>query len=78
MMFEIIMNMPVRTVNVLIHKIICSYPVESLGDLIDDLNNTDFLVVDEWYPNDQNQYINHGPIALNRRYIGKIKEWSKQ
>ena len=77
-MFEIIMNMPVRTVNVLIHKIICSYPVESLGDLIDDLNNTDFLVVDEWYPNDQNQYINHGPIALNRRYIGKIKEWSKQ
>jgi hypothetical protein len=78
MMFEIIMNMPVRAANTLVHRIICSYPVESIGDLVDDLNNTDFIVVDEWYPNEQNQMQNHGPIALNRRYVGKIKEWSKQ
>jgi hypothetical protein len=78
MMFEIIMNMPVRTANTLVHRIICSYPVETIGDLIDDLNQTDFIVVDEWYPSETNQMVNHGPIALNRRYVGKIKEWSKQ
>ena len=77
-MFEIIMNMPVRTANTLVHRLICSYAVESMGDLIDDLNNTDFIVVDEWYPNESNQYVNHGAIALNRRFVGKIKEWSKQ
>jgi hypothetical protein len=79
MMFEIIMNMPVRAENALVHRIICSYPVESLGDVVDDLNQTDFLVVDEWYPNKQTgQFENHGPIALNRRFVGKIKEWSNK
>ena len=79
MMFEIIMNMPVRAANTLVHRIICSYPVESIGDLVDDLNNTDFIVVDEWYPSEQTgQYTNHGPIALNRRYVGKIKEWTNK
>jgi len=82
MMFEIIMNMPVRPkkddppgVN-LVHRLICSYPVESLGEIVDDLNQTDFLVVNEWYPNEKSQLTSHGVIALNRRYIGKIKEWS--
>jgi hypothetical protein len=82
MMFEIIMNMPVRpkkdeqSVTNLVHRIICSYPVESMADIVEDLNQTDFIIVNEWYPNEQNKYENHGIIALNRRYIGKIKEWS--
>ena len=78
MMFEIIMNMPVRTANTLVHRLICSYKVESMAELIDDLNQTDFILVDEWYPNELNQMQNHGSIALNRRFVGKIKEWSKQ
>ena len=84
MMFEIIMNMPVRPKKDeqfganLVHRIVCSYPVESIGEIVDDMNQTDFLVVDEWYPNETSQYTNHGPIALNRRFIGKNKEWSKQ
>jgi len=82
MMFEIIMHMPVRPkpnepINSnLVHRIVCSYPVNSVGEIVDDLNQTDFLVVNEWYPNQINQYEDHGPIALNRRFIGKIKEWS--
>jgi hypothetical protein len=76
-MFEIIMNMPVRSENALVHRLHCSYPVESISDFVDDLNQTDFIVVDEWYPNKQTGvYENHGPIALNCRYLGKIKEWS--
>ena len=84
MMFEIIMHMPVRpkkddTIGSnLVHRIVCSYPVQSIGEIVDDMNQTDFLVVDEWYPNEQSQYTNHGPIALNRRFIGKIKEWTNK
>jgi len=84
MMFEIIMHMPVRpkkddTIGSnLVHRIVCSYPVQSIGEIVDDINQTDFLVVDEWYPNQMNQYESHGPIALNRRFIGKIKEWTNK
>jgi hypothetical protein len=81
MMFDIIMHMPVRAKKLedqqWVHRLICSYKVESMAELIDDLNQTDFILVDEWYPNELNQMQNHGSIALNRRYVGKIKEWSK-
>lgn len=83
-MFEIIMNMPVRPKkdepvgSSLVHRIVCSYPVETIGDLIDDINQTDLLLVNEWYPNETGQYTDHGLIALNRRFIGKIKEWTNK
>lgn len=84
-MFEIIMHMPVRPKrddpvgSNLVHRLVCSYPVESIGEIVDDLNQTDFLVVDEWYPDEYTkEYKNHGPIALNRRFVGKIKEWSNK
>jgi hypothetical protein len=82
MMFEIIMNMPVRPKKDdppggnLVHRLICSYPVETLADMVDDLNQTDFLIVEEWYPNEKSQLTSHGVTALNRRSVGKIKEWS--
>lgn len=78
-MFELIMNMPVRSSNTLVHRIICSHPAESLEELLEEIANSDFLIVEEWYPHELTKvFENHGPIALNYRYIGKIKVWSKQ
>lgn len=78
MMFELIMNMPVRSSNTLVHRIICSHSAQSLEEFTEELESVDFLIVEEWYPDERNEYQNHGPIALNHRYIGKIKVWSKQ
>jgi hypothetical protein len=75
-MFEVIMHMPVR--NAAVHRILCTCLIDNLDDLVDHLNQTDFLVVDEWYPDEQTgQLKNHGAVALNRRHIGKIKEWKR-
>lgn len=79
MMFEIIMNMPVRSTKdrppELIHRIICYHKANTLDEITKELQTKDYLTVDELYPDEQGNFKNHGPIALNHRYIGKIKEW---
>ena len=83
MMFEIIMNMPVRGNHdvkgqpALIHRIVCSHPAESLEEITAELQTKDYIIVEEWYPNQSNVYENFGPIALNHRFIGKIKLWNR-
>jgi hypothetical protein len=78
-MLELIMNMPVRSSNALIHRIIISHPATSLEELRHELAQNDLLIVEEWYPNDVTKvFENKGPVALNYKYIGKIKVWSKQ
>ena len=78
MMFELIMNMPVRSSGAAVHRIIGSHKTaSSIEDLLTWIDRHDFLVVEEWYPNDQNVFENRGQVALNRRFIGKIKVWGK-
>lgn len=77
-MFEVILNMPVRNTGgpqQLIHRIICRHPSQSLEEITKELQTHDYLIVEEMYPNESGTLQNHGPIALNHRYIGKIKEW---
>lgn len=78
MMFELIMNMPVRASNAPVHRIVCQHKATSLRDFTMALQETDFLIVEEFYPEPHSStYTSHGPLALNHRYIGKIKEWSR-
>lgn len=78
MMFEIIMNMPVRSSNAPVHRIVAKHSAVSLGEFIDVLHQGDFVVVEEFYPAPHgSEYVGHGLIALNYRYIGKVKEWTR-
>lgn len=78
MMLEIIMNMPVRASNAPVHRIVARHPKKTLQEFIDLLHMVDFVIVEEFYPPaGGGDYINHGPIAINHRYIGKVKEWTR-
>jgi hypothetical protein len=75
MMLELIINMPVRN-GAVTHRIVCQHPAKSLQEFTMELQQTDFIIVEEFYPKkDTTVYVNHGPISLNHRIIGKIKEW---
>jgi hypothetical protein len=79
-MFEFILNIPVRSTKLkppeLIHRIIGNHKAKSLEEITQELQSRDYIIVDELYPNEQGVFESHGPLALNHRYIGKIKEWS--
>jgi hypothetical protein len=83
-------NMPVRGIvnrstseaapsNPLVHRIICEHSAPNLEWFLAEFQKKDFVIVDEFYPDAATgQYVSHGPIALNYRYIGKIKEWARK
>lgn len=73
MNFEIIMNMPSK--NSPVHRIVIRHPIKSLEAMTEYLMNHDFVIAEEFYQNRiTGVWENHGPIAINHRYIGKIKE----
>ena len=77
MKFLITMNMPARS-GVPIHQIICEHPSSSLEEFVEALQGNDFLVVDEFYrdteaPRGLDNYYPVGSIAINYRYVGKVK-----
>ena len=77
MRFELIMNMP-TTKGALIQRWIVEHPATSLEAFIDELTEFDFIVVDEFFPDEVTKaYKNHGPAAINCRYIGKVKKWER-
>jgi len=79
MMFEVIFTIPTRSTKEraaeLLHRVIVYHPSNSLEEMTHELQQRDFIIVEEMYPNHAGEYENHGAIALNHRYIGKIKEW---
>ena len=77
MRFEIIMNMPVKKGD-LVHRLIVEHPAQSLEQFVDELTEFDFVIVEEFFPDDTiRDYKSHGMIALNRRVVGKIKKWER-
>lgn len=92
MRFEIVMHMPVRGSEKrdepprqipqavpLIHRLIVEYPCTDLEDFVQVLQTNDFVIVEEFFPDQYTKsYVSHGHIALNHRYIGKIKEWDRK
>lgn len=77
MRFQITMNMPSRSGNS-VHQIIGEHPANSLGELVDELSNSDFIIVDEIYKDNEaargmGNFYSVGQIAINPLFIGKIK-----
>jgi len=79
MRFEIILHMPVRGGD-LVHRLIVEHTATSLEKFVHVLHNCDFVVVEEFFPSKYNKEVleSHGLIALNHRYIGKVKEWEER
>lgn len=74
MRFLLTMNMPVKS-GAPIHQIMCEHPkAKTIDEFVAVLSQADFTIVDEFYKdNNSSLYYNAGKIALNYRYIGKIK-----
>jgi hypothetical protein len=73
------MNMPTKNGNQ-IHQIIGEHPVASLSDLLKELQEKDFVLVEEFYRDNDAAgngiYYSVGETAINHRFIGKIKVMS--
>jgi hypothetical protein len=73
MRFLITLNMPSRK-GELVHQVICEYPVSSIEELLDDLNERDFIIAEEFYRKPDNAgFYSVGLMLLNTMHIGKIK-----
>ncbi len=64
-------NMPSRNGNQT-HQILGEHPARSLDDLLTQIADTDFFIVEEYY-RDGTGHKSVGPIALNPAFIAKIK-----
>jgi len=73
------MNMPTKSGNQ-IHQIIAEHPASSLAELLKELQENDFVLVEEYYRDNDTSgngiYYSVGETAINHRYIGKIKVMS--
>lgn len=59
-----------------VHQVIGEHPATSLGEFIINLQENDFVLVEEFYREqiaEKNVYYSVGETAINYRYIGKIK-----
>lgn len=77
MRFQLTMNMPSRSGNS-VHQIIGEHSANSLEELVEELSNSDFIIVDEIYKDNEaargmGNFYSVGKIAINPLFIGKIK-----
>lgn len=70
--FYITMNMPARS-GISIHQIVGDHPSTSLEEFHDVLNDCDFIIVEEFYRNQEGGYYSVGNIILSTMHIGKVK-----
>ena len=53
--------------------------VEDDVEFAHELMNIDFIIVEEFFPGKfSKEYESHGLVALNHRYVGKVKEWDRK
>lgn len=77
MKFLITMNMPSKAGRE-IHSMIVEHPAKSLEEFVEEFEDREFLVVDEFYVDSSSgsripEY--RGPVGVSYRHIGKIKEY---
>jgi hypothetical protein len=59
------------------HRVIGAHPAESVMELVEYLNKNDFIVVEEFFFDMTNRVLSQvGPLILNHRIIGKVKEYT--
>ena len=73
MRFLVTLNMPSRK-GELVHQVICEYPVSSIDEFLDVINDNEFLLVEEFYRKPDNAgFYSVGMMILNTMHIGKVK-----
>lgn len=73
MRFFITLNMPSRK-GELVHQVVCEYPVASINQFLDVLNDYDFILVEEFYRKPDGQgFYSVGMMILHTMHIGKVK-----
>jgi len=74
MRFLITMNMPSYSNN-LVHQMTVEHDSKSLEAFLEALSSNEFIIVEEFYkdPRANADYYSRGHVALNYRYIGKVK-----
>jgi hypothetical protein len=72
MKFFITMNMPSRNGGS-VHQIIGEHPASSLEEFREILNESEFVVVEEFYNKNDGTLFSHGEIVLNTMHIGKVR-----
>ncbi len=73
MRFLVTMNMPSRK-GEMVHQIVCRYPVESIESFLEVINESDFILVEEFYRKPDNAgFFPVGMVIINTMHIGKVK-----
>ena len=73
MRFLVTLNMPSRK-GELVHQIVCHYPVDNIEGFLDAINESDFILVEEFYRKPDNAgFFPVGMIIINTMHIGKVK-----
>lgn len=73
MRFLVTLNMPSRK-GELVHQIVCRYPVDSIEGFLEVINESDFILVEEFYRKPDNAgFFPVGMIIINTMHIGKVK-----
>ena len=80
MKFQISLNIPSYN-GKLVHQIICESEAESIIEFCEQLNDNDFIVMEEYYKDKESPsalatYYSVGPICINCQWIGKVKEFT--
>jgi len=79
MRFLVTMNMPSYSGH-LVHQMQVEHEEsKSLEDFVSALNTNDYVVVEEFYKDRVDaEYYSRGKVALNHRYVGKVKVFNNQ
>ena len=77
MKFVFYMNMTSSNGNP-VHPVIGEHESKDMEELLDHLDQFDFILVTEYFRDKTpNGVYSVGPIILNSRHIGKIKQWGE-
>lgn len=79
MRFLVTMHMPSYSGH-LVHQMQVEHKEsESLDDFVNALNNNDYIIVEEFYKDRTDaEHYSRGFVALNHRYVGKVKVFNNQ
>jgi hypothetical protein len=75
MKYVMTMNMPAQSGRS-VHQIIAGHNAKSIEEFTRAVNETDFIVVEEFYykgDRENGEYFSNGMISVNCQWIGKIK-----
>lgn len=80
MKFILTMNMPSKSGRE-VHSMIVEHPSPSLKLFLEELEDCDFLIVDEYFVDNNNPGRppeHRGEVAINYRFVGKVKEYKSR